>query len=367
MKFSRLSMAAALLALVTVFPAWAQVEQPAPTHPPDPATIVAIPVELEALVRERVIRTTTSHERRLDKLVDLLFGPQGLALEYDGSRTRTISEAFTDRKANCLSFSLMFVALARRVGIDAHVQETDHVLAWQGDGVLYGNGHVNVAVKVGRARKTVDIDRSVVSIRGTQRAITDERALAHFYNNRGAELMGQGQLPAANSHMAMAIRIAPDFVGAWSNLGVLHMREGSLQEAERAYLAALERNKKHAPALSNLVNLYRQVGDDRRRAEFERRLYEVQRRDPFHQIILALSYEKSHNYAAAAEHFRRAIRLKARDHFVYYGLARSYAHLGDTRRAADALVRARDVAGDQGDVYQAKLERLRRSHASLMH
>jgi tetratricopeptide (TPR) repeat protein len=367
MKLFRLSMAAALLALALLSPAWAQVEQPVPTSPPDPATIVAIPPELEALVRERVIRTTNSHERRLEKLVDVLFGPQGLALEYDGSRTRTISEAFTDRKANCLSFSLMFVALARRAGIDAHVQETDHVLAWQGDGVLYGNGHVNVAVKVGRARKTVDIDRSVVSIRGTQRAISDERALAHFYNNRGAELMGQGQLPAAGLHMAMAIRMEPEFVGAWSNLGVLHMREGSLQQAERAYLAALERNKKHAPALSNLVNLYRQAGDDRRRAEFERRLYEVQRRDPFHQIILALSYEKGHNYAAAIEHFRRAIRLKARDHFVYYGLARSYAHLGDTKRAADALVRARDAAGDQGDMYQAKLERLQRRHASLMH
>src|SRR5688500_17663212 len=93
MKLSRLPFLAALLALATVMPARAQVEQAASPIPPEPATVVAIPPELEALGRERIIRTTTSQDRRLEKLVELLFGPQGLALEYDSSRTRTINEA----------------------------------------------------------------------------------------------------------------------------------------------------------------------------------------------------------------------------------------------------------------------------------
>lgn len=299
--------------------------------------------------------------------MQLLFSPKGLALEYDGARTRTIAEAFTEHKANCLTFSLAFVTLAREAGIDAYVQETDQVLAWQGSSTLYGNGHVNVGVKIGTGRKTIDIDRSVVSIRGTPRAISDDRALAHFYNNRGAELLGQGLLQPARSHLELATRMDPTFIGAWNNLGVLYMREGALGEAERAYTTALDHKQRYAPTLSNMANLYRHMGDAKRLAAYQKRLFEVQRKDPFHQIILALGYERSGDHAAAIEHFQRAIRLKAREHFVYFGLARSYARLGDTDRAIDALVHARDASGDQRDMYQTKLERLRQLHGLDAH
>lgn len=367
----------ALIAAVSAFPAVAPAaaELPAETKthsesmtlpradPIAPGEVVAVPPALLQRLQKEVLAPTRSRERRLDLLVQLLFAPKGVALEYDGTRTRTIDEAFIEHKANCLTFSLLFVALARQAGIDAYVQETDHVLAWQGNGALYGNGHVNVGVKVGPGRKTVDIDRSVVSIRGAPQVISDERALAHFYNNRGAELMEQGRLQSARMHLDAAIRMDPTFVGAWNNLGVLHMREGALKEAEHAYATALDHKKRYSPTLSNMVNLYRHMGDAKRLSIYEKRLFDVQRRDPFHQIILALGYERSGDYTAAIDHFKRAIRLKAKDHFVYFGLARSYARLGDTRRAVDALVHARDAAGDQRNMYQTKLEQLRQLHA----
>lgn len=343
------------------------VSEPAvPIDPVAPTQVVAVPAWLDALVRERVIDTTPSREKRLEKLVRLLFDPNALAIQYDGSVTRTITQTGADRKANCLSFALMFVTLARRAGIDAYVQETDHVLAWQGNGALYGYGHVNVGVRIGHKRKTVDIDSSVISIRGLPRVISDQRALSHYYNNRGAELMAAGRLQEAKRHLALAIDQAPDFIGAWNNLGVVASREGALAQAEPAYERALEINARHSPTLSNMVNLYRRLGDARRQAEYEKRLFRVQRRDPFHQIILAMGYEQVGNYAAAVEHYRRAIRLKASDDFVYFGLARAYAHLGDTPRAVDALVHARDAAGDQRDMYQTKLERLRLLHPTLV-
>jgi tetratricopeptide (TPR) repeat protein len=328
--------------------------------------VVAIPDQLETRLRERVLQNTASRERRLESLVKLLFNDAGYGLQYDGSLTRTVAQSAAEGRANCLSFSLLFVALARRAGIEAYVQETDHVLAWQGGDALYGNGHVNVGVKVGLARKTVDIDRSVVSIRGTPRPISDERALSHFYNNRGAELMREGQLDAARAHFDKALALTPEFVPALNNLGVLAMREGDYAHAGRAYAAALKKDARHAPTLSNMVNLYRRTGDSRRQHEFEARLFKVQRRDPFHQIILALGYEKSGAYDDAAEHYRRAIRLNARDHFVYFGLARAYAHLGESARATEALMRARDAAGDSRGMYQTKLDRLRHARPTLV-
>lgn len=335
---------------------------PAPLEPIPPEQVVAIPPELLERVQNEVVARTYSRNKRLALLVDLLFGPNGLALQYDGTRTRTIAQSAADGKANCLSFSLLFTALARRAGIDADVQETDHMLAVHQDGVLYGYGHVNVSVNISGSRKIVDIDRSVMVVRGETRRVTDDRALSHFYNNRGAELMEAGELVAARKHFNEALRITPDFVAAWNNLGVLDMREGSLQDAMRAYGKALAKNPGHAPTLSNIVNLYRRSGDARKLAEFEKRLFRVQSNDPFQQVILATGYEQKGDYKQALAHYRRALRLQEDEHYIHFGMARAYAHLGDMRRATDELMKARDRAGPQSDLYQAKLDYLKLLH-----
>lgn len=338
---------------------------PARLEPVPPEQVVAIPPALLARLQHDVVERTNSYNQRLDLLVNLLLGPEGLSLQYDASRTRTLAQSVADRKINCLSFSLLFVTLARQAGINAHVQETDHVLGWSQDGVLYGNGHVNVSVRISGTHKIVDIDRSVVAVHGKTRRVSDDRALSHFYNNRGAELMREGRLDAARRNFDMALRITPAFISAWNNLGVLDMREGRLADAERAYRKVLDEDAHHAPALSNLVNLYRQAGDERKRKTFEERLFLVQSRDPFQQVILAMGSEQNGDYAQALDHYRRALRLRADWHYIHFGMARAYAHLGDMRRATEALERARDTAGDQRDRYQAKLDMLRRMHAQL--
>ena len=76
---------------------------PAP-GPISPTDVVAVPPALLGRLQAEVMAPTRSRERRLDLLVQLLFAPEGLALEYDGSRTRTIDEAFVEHKANCLTF-----------------------------------------------------------------------------------------------------------------------------------------------------------------------------------------------------------------------------------------------------------------------
>ena len=44
--------------------------------------------------------------------------------------TRTASETFRARRGNCLSFSNMFVAMARDVGLDVQFQEVEIPPDW---------------------------------------------------------------------------------------------------------------------------------------------------------------------------------------------------------------------------------------------
>lgn len=343
----------------TIVPPQPQIE------PPQPESIAVIPPGLQAQLQQQVIRRAITREQRLHRLADFMFDPEGLALQYDAYTTRTVEESYRDRKANCLSFSLLFVALARQAGLDAFIQESDQVLSWYEEGgTVYNTGHVNVGVRIGHARHTVDIDRSVLVTRGPPLAISRERALAHFYNNRGAELMVRGQSVAARRHLELAIRMDPDYLGSWNNLGVLNLREGDPAAAERVYAVALSKNRKHAPTLLNLVTLYKRTGDLARSAELERRLQKVQLKDPFHQLLLAIGCEKRGDYANAIVHYKRAIRLHRDEHRFHFGLARAYMQLGDLRHARSALARAYELADDDSERsrYQAKLNRLQQLH-----
>lgn len=328
--------------------------------PPAPTEVTALAPDLKARVH-RVVGYGAHAETRLQRLGDFVFDADGLALQYSDDRTRTVAESVRDRKVNCLSFSLLFVALAREAGLDAYIQETDHALAWYADaGAVYRSGHVNVGVRIGARRMTVDIDQSILMTRGPPRRISDERALAHFYNNRGAELIREGHAEAARDHLVAALKSDPGFIGALNNLGVLDMRGREFTAARRGFQRALDGNPEHAATLYNLVSLFKRTGEPHQAEKYGQRLARVQQKDPFHQILLAMNDERQGDFAGAVGHYRHAIRLFGDDDRLFLALALAYIRLGDTRQAAEALTRARDVAdaGDR-DRYQAKLDRLR--------
>lgn len=312
-------------------------------HPELPtwAEVVAVPPELHAQFKAQVMQRMQTPPQRVQRIVEFMLGPEGLALEYDLDTTRTVAETLHDRRGNCLSFTLTFVTLAREAGLDAYVQETDQVLArLHGGNMVFHSGHANAGVRIRGQRFVIDFDRSVVAMSRPPRAISDQRALAHYYNNRGAERLMTGDFAASRSYLDAAIGLAPDFVPAWNNLGVLHLRSGAPRAAEHAYLAALERAPKYVPTLSNLTGLYQQLGEEKKLVVYQRRLDEMQRRDPFHNFILGLQLENNGDDAQALNHYLRAIRLYRGEPQFHLAAARIYGRLGEQRLAERAQARA---------------------------
>lgn len=328
---------------------------------PDRRAIFEVPAELRAELNAQVVRRTRVPERRMNLLVEFMFSPTGMGLEYDLQTTRGVEETWRLRRGNCLSFTIAFVALARAAGLDAYPQEVDQVLIWyqQADSVIH-SGHVNAGVNIHGQRYTVDFDRSVIATRHRPRAIDDRRLLAHFYNNRGAELMSQGDTSGARRFLDAAIAQDGAFPSAWNNLGVLHVRNGDADAAERAYLQSLAHDPEYSPTLTNLTSLYQAGGRQDRLAEYQQRLEQVRQRDPFHNFILGLKHEGQGEYDLAADYFQRAVRLHEGEHRFHFGLARVYYHLGDLRRAGRALERALALSRDGShSIYQRKLDSLR--------
>lgn len=168
----------------------------------------------------------------------------------------------------------------------------------------------------------------------------------------------------ARASLQAALDADPGFVPAWTNHGVLLARQGDTAGAERAYLAALRKERRYPPALGNLVALYRTHGDANQEARYQRRLDQVRRIDPFHQFMLALSCEGEGDYDCAIARYQQAIKLRRREHPFHFGLSRVYFLSGDLAAAQRELERAHALAGsdDERSTYLRKLEGLRRWH-----
>ena len=99
---------------------------PAPTvaDATPPAQIMALPAELQSRYQAEVLSGHPSQHARLERTVEFLFGEQGLGMTYRESATSTVAEAYATREANCLTFTLLFLALAL-VSVPALPQDDD--------------------------------------------------------------------------------------------------------------------------------------------------------------------------------------------------------------------------------------------------
>lgn len=328
---------------------------------PSPDEVMAVPAELRERLSQFVHQGGSAPKARLEQLVDFMFAEHGLALRYDDDVTRTVAETYAAGRGNCLSFTLTFIALAREAGLHAFVQEFDRALVWyRHDDMIFHTTHVNAGVRIVRDQYTIDFDRTVRTTRKRPKVVSDERALAHFYNNRGAERMAAGDLVGARELFDRAIASDTSYPAVWNNLGVWFARTGDDVSAVASYGHALELDAEHTSALSNLAALHRTLGDPEAAVEMETRLERVRRYDPFHHFVLAMKYEMRGQLPEAADNYRRAIRLHPTDHEFHFGLGRVLYALGDHRGAAQALMRAESHADALSrGTYRAKLEALR--------
>lgn len=333
---------------------------------PNPQAILAVTPEMGAFVARHVERKARPGER-LEQLVQGMLDEDLLALEFELGRTRTAAQTFNDRRGNCLSFTNLFVALAREAGLAVGYQLIDVPPSWERNGrwVVVDN-HINAILHNmridGSHRWNYVVDFNMADFKGhyPREEIEDSRALALFYNNRGAELMQQGQTTSAQGYFAKAHELNPRLTALWINLGSLYRKQGHSDYAQSAYLQALHINP-HAPAaLSNLASLYRSTGQVGWAKRVEQRLTQLKEQDPYYYYQRSLAAYQAQHWAESGRLLARAMRLKKDEHQFAFLRAQLDLRRGHPDKARIQLERAQALAVTPQNRarYNSKLNRL---------
>lgn len=264
---------------------------------------------------------------RLERLQRALFDPAQFPFSYFTRGTLTAAEAFFRREGNCLSFTNLFVALGRSLGIPVTTALVQRVVGSEREGdIIVVNTHVVAYLEHAGGFYTYDFDvaRNIKPVR--VKPLDDMWITALYLNNRGADELRAAHPEVALRYFQDAVALAPEFAPAWANLGVAYRRVGDIPQALSAYRKALELEPANPTVLSNLASLFRSLGRDE---EARQALHaaNLAYASP-HQLIVRGDVELAAGRIAEAKKFYRSA-LRKNPQLVDAILALTRAELAD--------------------------------------
>jgi tetratricopeptide (TPR) repeat protein len=293
--------------------------------------------------------------QRLLKIVEGLEQLGMFSLDY-AEITRTASATFHERQGNCLSFTMLFIGLARAAGLAATYQSVEVPPTWSYDGQVVIASHVNAVVRTGVGHETV-VDFNIRAAQEDQRSrrVSDAYALGLFYTNLGAEALLRTEYTASLAYLREAVRVYPAIAGIWVNLGVLYARHGHYEHAEAAYLRALAVDRYEHSALANLVLVYEALGEAELTEQYRDRVQGYRERNPYYHYAVATRAYEQREFDTALTSVRRALRLKSDEHEFYTLRGQTLTALGRARDAQHSFERAREFEALESARSQARV------------
>jgi tetratricopeptide (TPR) repeat protein len=289
----------------------------------------AIDEEMAAYAR-KVTRGYLTTPDKTNALIRAITTKAGLDVRYEATATLTAREVFDQRRANCISFTSLFVALARSVGIEAYYADvTERSRYVRRAGTVLHIGHTCAIVRDGPQLLLVDFaDESRRQYLG-YRIIDDLEALASFVINQGVdfgELLGAPGVAAERfqftdadiAKLELALRIRPGYSKALLNLGTAYLLRGETERPEDYFRKAVRSDPFFGAGYTALGNLmYSQRRFDEA-LDLYRTAVRYNKKNPYLFYSLALTNFTMRRYKEADRAARTAARLDANFADVHY-------------------------------------------------
>jgi len=310
-----------------------------------PDEVLNLTPEMRKFTRKLVNRGLAPMERAR-RLVSLLVRKEFFPKGYYTDDTRTASEVFVERSGNCLSYTNLYVAMARELDITANFQLARIPPTWSADnGYLVRSRHINVLISDTRIPSknwiTIDFNKVASSSIYPHTPVSDAFALSSYYNNLAIDKLYAKDYIQTVALLAKAIEVEPNNADAWVNLAAVYSQHDKDEEAKATFEAALRAEPGHESALSGLARLYGDRGERELAAAYTNEIKTRRERDAYFQFATAQAAYELKSYDKSLKHVNQAIELRARGTFYYLQALVHYAR-GDLEQASVSLTNAQN-------------------------
>ena len=256
------------------------------------------------------------------------------------------AEAFAARRGNCVSFTNLFIAFGRALGIPLQAalifrrarseREGDLVMVYNHMVAVHPKGRYNTVYDFYMSRDDAAIELKLID---------DIAVAAISASNRGVEALRAGDYEKARVLLERATKLDPTLPDLHSNLGIVRWRQGDTEAALEAFREGL-RIDPHRPALlHNLAALYVDQG---RTTEARAALAAANTREASAYLLVV---QGDLEFAGGAMHealkaYRRAHREEPKLYEALLGIARAERALGNDAAARRALQKALKLRPD---------------------
>lgn len=295
---------------------------------------------------DRVIPQKATPELRLRALLSYLNDRGYVDFQYTPGRSLTARDAARERRGDCMAYAHLFSALARRLGLSTYfVHVTEVRNYYERGGWFFVSSHVAVGHGQGPNTLVLDLTREINDWKlAFYEPISDDAALALFYNNVAVDLMTSGRTREAEEVLRFFLAREPGVVELYNNLGVLLNRTGRPAEAMAVLNAGIRRFPRYEPLYTNALRATRALGRPDLGAWYEARGQAISQGDPYFLFARAMGFYEREKYALAARTFARAADAKPDSPVILGWLSRSYLALGQRRDAFEAYQRAQRIS-----------------------
>ena len=315
------------------------------------ANLFGLTQEMQAFA-EAAVASHSGSDAKAEALHKALIGRTsegGRGITYSAYDTITGIDAFESRQANCISYTLLYVAMARHIGLNAEVNEVMLPPTWdmrEGDTYLLMR-HVNAKVFIPRRNRsavqvfsTADVSDIVVDLEMRryradykQQVINQSLVAAQFYSNRGMELAAEGNTRDAFLYLRKALVMSQKPSYIWSNFGSFYRRQKMLPEAEAIYLHGLKINPRDYTIMHNLAGLYKDMGNVEQSEYYQKRVRQYRNANPYYMYRRAQEMLEKNDLEKAAQLIRKAIKKEPSEIRFYQLGVKIFDAMGDKDNA----------------------------------
>ncbi len=314
------------------------------------------PFALDDAIKEEVAKDVGYRGTPIDRIrriIAFLNDKGYINFKYEANMSLTAVEAFHARKGDCLSYTNLFLGIARYLRVPVYFIHVSEARAYyEHDGTFFVSSHMAVGYGGGRVgggqspyTVVVDFTREVSDWRlWIYESVNDTAAFALFYNNVAVDHMVDGDLPYADKLLSFLLEKQPRVKELYNNLAVLRMREGRYQDA----LALLQKGILQFPGFQSFYTNAVLAARGAHQPVLAERLSEqgrqVARHDPFFLFNQGVEDYSKGRYAAAIDAFKNALKRQASNPFIYAWLARVYLADGKSEEGVKAYQKALELA-----------------------